>query len=569
MDANQRIHNDTDQLADMYANLESRIFTEIIQVLQKGKQQDVTAENVIEWQAQQLARSGLLVKKVIQIMAEYDQLDPAYIEQVLQQDGYQIVDETTAELEKLGKKVPEISSNAKNLLDSLVNQTRQTLENTVNQTLLTRNINRNAVVRTYQSILKKSTIETVTGLKTHDKAIKDAIYKQIDEGIPVLKDKAGRTWSLEAYTRMVLTTTANRAYNDARTKRMQEMGQSLCVMTSHPNSRPACAYIQGKVVNIVPDDSPNFNPKYDTIYNHGYGTPAGTLGINCRHVLFPFEDGVNVNHQPQYDPKEAIENGNLQQRQRAYERSIREAKKRLKAAEAMGDVEMVIKTKSLIAGRQRQLREFIQQVNADSGKEYKILVRDYSREQAHNFTRKHVAYINDYRRKEFNELIREYGPHGFPKTAQEYQRLLYNKDTGQAMHAYVKARKERSIEPVVDYKYYISTVNEFRRLTKDMKTRQGTKLNGLSDHSIGRVPGARRDYSHLDKEGNPTLRIGVSVKNVVNVIKNGELTEDNSKAEGYSLDGWKVVISKQKKTYGKVVTIKPQKQKKKKRKKRD
>lgn len=383
MNANQRIHNDTDQLADMYANLESRIFTEIIQVLQKGKQQDVTAENVIEWQAQQLAKAGLLVKKVIQIMAEYDQLDPTYIEQVLKQDGYQIVDETTAELEKLGKKPPKISSNANNLLDSLVNQTRQTLENTVNQTLLTRNINRNAVVRTYQSILKKSTIETVTGLKTHDKAIKDAIYKQIDEGIPVLRDKAGRTWSLEAYTRMVLTTTANRAYNDARTKRMQEMGQSLCVMTSHPNSRPACAYIQGKVVNIVSDDSPDYNPKYDTIYNHGYGTPAGTLGINCRHVLFPFEEGVNVNHQPRYDPKEAIKNGNLQQKQRAYERSIRNYKKRLNAAEILGDDETATKIKTLIAGRQKQLREFIKNTNKGT-KNGPILVRDYSREQAYD-----------------------------------------------------------------------------------------------------------------------------------------------------------------------------------------
>lgn len=383
MDANERIHNDTDQLANLYANLESRIFTEIIQVLQKGKQQDVTAENVIEWQAQQLAKSGLLVKKVIQIMAEYDQLDPAYIEQVLKRDGYQIVDETTAELEKLGKKAPKISSNASNLLDSLVNQTRQTLENTVNQTLLTRNINHNAVVRTYQSILKKSTIETVTGLKTHEQAIKDAIYKQIDEGIPVLKDRAGRTWSLEAYTRMVLTTTANRAYNDARTKRMQEMGQSLCVMTSHPNSRPACAYIQGKVVNIVPDDNPDYNPKYDTIYNHGYGTPAGTLGINCRHVLFPFEDGVNVNHQPQYDPKEAIKNGNLQQKQRAYERSIRDYKKRLNAAEMLGDDETATKLKTLIAGRQKQLREFIKDTNKGA-KNGPILVRDYSREQAYD-----------------------------------------------------------------------------------------------------------------------------------------------------------------------------------------
>ena len=44
--------------------------------------------------------------------------------------------------------------------------------------------------------------------------------------------------------------------NDAR-------GQVLCLMSSHPNSREECAYIQGKVVNIVPTNDPNYNDKYD------------------------------------------------------------------------------------------------------------------------------------------------------------------------------------------------------------------------------------------------------------------------------------------------------------------
>lgn len=59
-------------------------------------------------------------------------------------------------------------------------------------------------------------------------------------------------------------------------------------MSSYPNSREACAYIQGKVVNIVPTNDPNYNDKYDSIYNHGYGEPAGTLeltaGTNYFHL---------------------------------------------------------------------------------------------------------------------------------------------------------------------------------------------------------------------------------------------------------------------------------------------
>lgn len=83
------------------------------------------------------------------------------------------------------------------------------------------------------------------------------------------------------------------------------------LMSSHLNSREAFAYIQGKVVNIVPTNDPNYNDKYDSIYNHGYGELAGTLGINCRHKSFPFTPDVNVNNMTQYNPKEAIKNSNL------------------------------------------------------------------------------------------------------------------------------------------------------------------------------------------------------------------------------------------------------------------
>lgn len=152
-------------------------------------------------------------------------------------------------------------------------------------------------------------------------------------------------------------------------------------MSSYPNSREACAYIQDKVVNIVPTNDPNYNDKYDSIYNHGYGEPAGTLGINCRHKLFPFTPGVNVNNMTQYNPKEAIRNGNLQQKQRYYERSTRDAKKRLKVAEELEDEQMIARTKTLIAARQKKLREYIKETNKMYGKKYDILTRDYVREQ--------------------------------------------------------------------------------------------------------------------------------------------------------------------------------------------
>ena len=165
-------------------------------------------------------------------------------------------------------------------------------------------------------------------------------------------------------------------------QRMSDFDMHLALMSAHPNSRPACAPIQGHVVNLVPASDTTFNPHYDTIYDHGYGDPAGTQGINCRHILFPYEPGVSENHQPHYDPDEAIKNGKLVQQQRARERAIRDAKKRLAVAEQFGDDQMVSQTKTLLRARQAKLRQFINETNA--GKDPPILTRDYTREKIVN-----------------------------------------------------------------------------------------------------------------------------------------------------------------------------------------
>ena len=194
------------------------------------------------------------------------------------------------------------------------------------------------MTKAYRQILTESTTATVTGLMTHEDAIQAAMYRVVDKGLPTtLIDKAGRNWSIEGYTRMVVNTTVNRAFNEVRLQRMKDFDMHLALMSSHPNSRPACAPIQGHVVNLVSPSDPDFDPHYDSIFNHRYGEPSGTQGINCRHILLPYEPSVSENHQPQYDPDEAIKNGKLVQQQRARERAIRDAKKRLRVAEQLGD----------------------------------------------------------------------------------------------------------------------------------------------------------------------------------------------------------------------------------------
>lgn len=380
MGARERFEQAADYINSLYSGLEDSIFKLIINALKDGDYQHVDQPDVVMWQAQQLQKIGRLNRDAIKLMARTDGLSEDAVKDLIKFHGMKIVDEVDSQLKRATKQSQPLSADVTSKLDAIVDQTWTDLQNNVNESLVTRNYQHSAVTRAYRQILTESTIATVSGATSHEDAVKHALYKAVDQGLPTrLVDKAGHNWSIEGYTRMVTTTTVNRTYNDLRLQRMKDFDMHLALMSSHPNSRPACAPIQGHVVNLVPSGDPNYDPKYDSIYNHGYGEPSGTLGINCRHVLYPYVPGLSTNHQPQYDPDEAIKNGKLVQAQRARERAIRDAKKRLKAAEELGDEEMINRTKTLVRARQSKMRDFIKDTNA--GHKTPILTRDYDRER--------------------------------------------------------------------------------------------------------------------------------------------------------------------------------------------
>lgn len=71
----------------------------------------------------------------------------------------------------------------------------------------------------------------------------------------------------------------------------------------------------------------------------------------------------------------------LEQQQRALEREIRKAKRKV---EGFTDPENVAMAKAQLKEKQKQLREFIEQTNAEEGAE--VLRRDYEREKVYDDT---------------------------------------------------------------------------------------------------------------------------------------------------------------------------------------
>ncbi|MDN6625957.1 MAG: phage minor capsid protein [Pisciglobus halotolerans] len=363
-----------DDIVNVYSALEDKIFNLIIKTLRDTDLSEISQENVLLWQMEQLNKMGVLNENVIDYLSSISDYTSGQLKKLIRSNGNEIVDDIDNELKRMSKRSVPVSSEVDAITDSLVNQTFEDLNNNINQTMLTTNYDNNQAMRAYQAIVKQSTLETMTGLKTHEKAIRDNVYKLVDEGIKSdFVDKAGREWSMESYSRMVVETTAHRTYNDLRLQRMDDFDVVTALMSSHAAAREACAGIQGQVVNVVPMSDPRADSRYDSIYNHNYGDPAGTQGINCHHNLWPHIPDVNTNNQPQYDSEKAQENGKIQQTQRRLERDIRRQKKRVLAAEELDDDLMQQKCKDVIRAKQKQIRELL--------KENDFLVRDYSREQ--------------------------------------------------------------------------------------------------------------------------------------------------------------------------------------------
>lgn len=366
-----------DKIADYYVKLQQKIFYLLIDSFKTTRPELINQDDpdsILEWRLRALSKIGALTKDTIKIVSNTSGKSESYIYDLIKDDGLEVAKDINAELSDALKQNKPISPEVNSIISSYAAQTFRDINNNVNQSLLSTNYSKNGAVRAYQDIINQTVLEVQTGLKTPDRALKDNIYKWRDNGIKTnLVDKAGHNWSLEGYTRTVIRTTAARTYNDLRIQSMKDFDSVLATMSSHPASRPACAPIQGKIVNIVPRESPRCDPEYPSIYDYGYGKPSGCFGINCGHKLYPYIKGVSHNFQKQYDPKEAIEKQKIQQKQRYYERNIRRLKYDLDLARRQNDVASERKFNQAIRGYQAKLRDLVK--NND------FLTRQYDREQ--------------------------------------------------------------------------------------------------------------------------------------------------------------------------------------------
>ena len=325
------------------------------------------------WEIQKLSELGQLTQENAAIINRWIKSLPQEIRDTMEETRRLALEDIEKQMEraaKAGYLTPPERDSTINVLQEYSQQAADQL-NLVNTTMLqsslqqyarmvqlTADIERQA--EQTQEIINESAGSVAAGTETRTQALNRAIRRISEEGLAGFYDKAGRSWSPEAYVNMDIRTTVHNVAIQSVKNRMEDYNTQVFQVSAHAGARPLCYPHQGKLYswNNTAGEIETGNGRrmrYEPLNSTSYGEPAGLFGINCGHYPIPIIPGVTIPHAQDFvQPKEENDKQYAEsQQQRALERKIRAAKRALE----MGDSSP--EAKERVKAAQEEMRQFI------------------------------------------------------------------------------------------------------------------------------------------------------------------------------------------------------------------
>lgn len=317
------------QANSIYNNLELQIIEEIAtRIANFGY-----ANTVVINDLRIAEEMGYLYEDIIKLVAEYNNTTVEEVNRIFYEAGEKSLKFDDNIYKKAGlNPVPlKQSENIKQMMNATINRTAGNLQNLCRTTA-------NTAQTQFYNAINNAYMYTSTGVKSYTSAIIDEI-KGISKQGAVIQYPSGAKRSIEAAVRTNILTAVNQNCGKLQEARANEMGWDLMELTAHGGARPQHAQWQGKIVSL--SGQRGYLSKRDI----GYGEAIGFKGINCRHDWYPYYKGsartytqkeLNKwkNEKVEYNGKK-LSMYDATQKQRYFERNIRQDKKNLKAQQAI------------------------------------------------------------------------------------------------------------------------------------------------------------------------------------------------------------------------------------------
>ena len=355
-----------------------------------------TWTHTASWEIQKLSEMGQLTKENAEIINKWIKQIPPAMRSTMEATRAAALDRIEKQMEnavKDGAIQPPLADSTVQVFKDYADQAVDKM-NMVNTTMLQSTLTQyqRAVALTEeivqqaentQAVLNEAAGSVLSGVETRTKAMQRAIKTIGEEGLTGFYDRAGRSWTPEAYVNMVIRTTVHNTAIQATQNRMQDYGTDVFQISSHAGARPLCYPYQGwfcswsnKSGEIELGDGSVV--QYKPLNETSYGQPAGIFGINCGHYPIPIIAGYTIPHgadniQPEEENDKAYA---LSQEQRALERQIRAAKRVVEMGDTSDEAKQAVKD------AQAKMRQFI----AETGR-----TRRYDRESLYGSATKSKA----------------------------------------------------------------------------------------------------------------------------------------------------------------------------------
>ena len=317
------------QANSIYNNLELDIIEEIaIRIANFGYANTVVINDLRI--AQEM---GYLYEDIIKLVAEYNNTTVEEVNRIFYQAGEKSlkVDDKIYKEAGLQPLPLKQSESIKQVMNAAITRTAGNLQNLCMTTAKT------AQTQFYNAI-NNAYMYTSTGVKSYTQAILDEI-KNISKQGAIIEYPSGAKRSIESAVRTNVVTAINQNCGKLQELRADEMNWDLMELTAHSGARPEHARWQGKIV------SRSGQKGYLSLRDIGYGEVTGFKGINCRHDWHPYYKGSTrtytqkelnkwKNEKVEYNGQK-ISMYEATQKQRYFERKIRQDKKDLRAQQAI------------------------------------------------------------------------------------------------------------------------------------------------------------------------------------------------------------------------------------------
>lgn len=275
-----------------------------------------------KWQIEVLQEAGFLREDIEKLLAKYTGLMQTEIAEAMEDAGVKALDYDDAVYRAAGLDPAPLTQSP-----HLIRIMQRNFEATVGEWL---NFTRTTADACQQQFIKacdKAYTMVTAGASGYGQAYIDAINEIVDNGVYVTYP-SGHTDTIETATLRCIRTGVGQATAQITDARMDEMDWDIILVSAHLGARVTGKedftnhyWWQGKFYSKSGKDK-RFPPF--SVCNMGH--VQGIHGANCRHSHGPGDGEFNPFEK--YDAEENKKEYDLQQRQRALERRIRDSKRK-------------------------------------------------------------------------------------------------------------------------------------------------------------------------------------------------------------------------------------------------